>query len=78
MSHAAGRIRRLNLHHGTLNAVFLPAVLRFNESECGEKYVRLRQAMGLEPGADLAEAITAMNAENRHTLWPYGNGHRRG
>ena len=63
MSHAAGRIRRLNLHHGTLNAVFLPAVLRFNASECEEKYVRLRQAMGLAPGADLAEAITAMNAE---------------
>ncbi len=63
MSHAAGRIRRLNLHHGTLNAVFLPAVLRFNASECEEKYVRLRQAMGLEPGADLAEAITRMNEE---------------
>ncbi len=61
MSHAAGRIRRLNLHHGTLNAVFLPAVLRFNESVCEEKYVRLRQAMGLEPGADLAEAVAAMN-----------------
>ena len=62
MSHAAGRIRRLNLHHGTLNAVFLPAVLRFNQSECEDKYVRLRQAMGLAPGADLAEAIEAMNA----------------
>lgn len=63
MSHAAGRIRRLNLHHGTLNAVFLPAVLRFNESVCEEKYARLRQAMGLAPGADLAAAITAMNAD---------------
>jgi len=63
MSHAAGRIRRLNLHHGTLNAVFLPTVLRFNEPECGEKYVRLRQVMGLEPGADLAAAVTAMNTE---------------
>ncbi|WP_299322343.1 iron-containing alcohol dehydrogenase [Parasphingopyxis sp.] len=62
MSHAAGRIRRLNLHHGTLNAVFLPAVLRFNAPECEEKYVRLRQAMGLEPGADIAEAVTKMNA----------------
>lgn len=62
MSHAAGRIKRLNLHHGTLNAVFLPAVLRFNASECEKKYVRLRQAMGLEPGADLAEAIAQMNA----------------
>ena len=63
MSHAAGRIRRLNLHHGTLNAVFLPAVLRFNQSACEEKYVRLRKAMGLEPGADLAEAVAAMNRE---------------
>ncbi|MEM9055154.1 MAG: iron-containing alcohol dehydrogenase, partial [Pseudomonadota bacterium] len=63
MSHAAGRIRRLNLHHGTLNAVFLPAVLRFNAPVCQEKYVRLREAMGLEPGADLAEAIRGMNAE---------------
>ncbi|MEM7781115.1 MAG: iron-containing alcohol dehydrogenase [Pseudomonadota bacterium] len=63
MSHATGRIRRLNLHHGTLNAVFLPAVLRFNQAECEEKYVRLRQAIGLEPGGDLAAAIEAMNAE---------------
>ena len=61
MSHAAGRIERLNLHHGTLNAVFLPAVLRFNAPECGEKYERLRHAIGLAPGADLAEAVTAMN-----------------
>ena len=63
MSHAAGRIARLNLHHGTLNAVFLPAVLRFNEPECGDKYERLRLAIGLAPGADLADAVAAMNAE---------------
>ncbi|MEO0417463.1 MAG: iron-containing alcohol dehydrogenase [Pseudomonadota bacterium] len=63
MSHAAGRIRRLNPHHGTLNAVFLPAVLRFNESVCEEKYVRLREAMGLPPGGDLAAAIEALNKE---------------
>lgn len=63
ISHAAGRIERLNLHHGTLNAVLLPAVLRFNASVCGEKYKRLGQAMGLSPKADLAEAVSAMNAE---------------
>jgi alcohol dehydrogenase class IV len=62
MSHAVGRIRRLNLHHGTLNAVFLPAVLRFNAPECEEKYVRLRQAIGLEEGGELAAAIEGMNA----------------
>ena len=63
MSHAAGRIARLNLHHGTLNAVFLPAVLRFNAPECGDKYERLRLAIGLAPGADLADAVAAMNAD---------------
>ena len=63
MSHAAGRIARLNLHHGTLNAVFLPAVLRFNEPECGDKYERLRLAIGLASGADLADAVAAMNAD---------------
>jgi len=63
LSHAAGRIERLNLHHGTLNAVFLPAVLRFNAPECVEKYDRLAQAMGLAPGTDIADAVSAMNAD---------------
>lgn len=63
MSHAAGRIERLNLHHGTLNAVFLPAVLRFNASECDEKFERLRQVIGLAKGADIAEAVAEMNAD---------------
>lgn len=62
MSHAAGRIRRLNPHHGTLNAVFLPAVLRFNAEACQEKYARLRQAMELGPEADVAGAVARMNA----------------
>ncbi len=52
----------LNAHHGTCNAVILPTVLRFNESVCAEKYERLRVAMGLAPGADLARAVTDMNA----------------
>jgi len=61
MSHAAGRLEDLQLHHGTLNALFLPAVLRFNADACAEKYVRLREAMGLAPGGDLADAIADMN-----------------
>lgn len=62
LSHAAGRIEALRLHHGTLNALFLPAVLEFNADVCADKYVRLRQAMGLAPDADLADAVRAMNA----------------
>jgi 4-hydroxybutyrate dehydrogenase len=62
MSHAAGRLKALRLHHGTLNAVILPTVLRFNESHCAEAYARLRSAMGLPTGADLARAVEEMNA----------------
>lgn len=63
MSHAIGRREDLRLHHGTLNAVILPAVLRFNERGCGEKYNRLRAAMGLPSNADLAAAIEDLNGE---------------
>ncbi len=62
MSHSVGRIKELNLHHGTLNAVILPPILRFNEPTCSAKYPKLRRAMGLPEGADLAEAIEALNA----------------
>ncbi|RFA29145.1 4-hydroxybutyrate dehydrogenase [Alkalilimnicola ehrlichii] len=62
MSHAAGRLPDLKLHHGTLNAVLLPAVLRFNKPVAEEKMERLAQAMGLPKDADLAEEIERMNA----------------
>ena len=61
MSHAIGRREDLKLHHGTLNAVILPSVLRFNEPHCKAKYERLRSVMGLEPHADLAAAVETMN-----------------
>jgi 4-hydroxybutyrate dehydrogenase len=62
MSHAIGRREDLRAHHGTLNALILPTVLRFNAAACADKYVRLRQAMGLDAGADLADAVAARNA----------------
>lgn len=62
MSHACGRMKELGLHHGTLNAVILPAVLRYNAPHCADKYERLRRAMGLAENADLADAISDLNA----------------
>jgi len=62
LSHALGAIPDPLLHHGTLNAVILPAVLRFNASAAAEKYPRLARAMGLAEGADLAAAIEDLNA----------------
>lgn len=61
MSHPLGGLQEPILHHGTLNAVILPAVLRFNAGHVGDKYERLAAAMGLPVGADLAEAIEALN-----------------
>ncbi|MDH3228160.1 MAG: iron-containing alcohol dehydrogenase [Alphaproteobacteria bacterium] len=61
MSHPLGGLRDPVLHHGTLNAVILPAVLRFNAGLVGDKYERLAAAMGLPGGADLAGAIEALN-----------------
>jgi len=61
LSHAAGRLHEKKLHHGTLNAVFLPHILRFHEGTADEKYARLRQSMGLKPGEDLADAIQDLN-----------------
>jgi alcohol dehydrogenase class IV len=61
LSHALGGLKDLMLHHGTLNAVLLPAVLRFNEPATGEKYAALRRAMGLSPGQDLASFIEGLN-----------------
>ncbi|WP_164133127.1 iron-containing alcohol dehydrogenase [Stenotrophomonas maltophilia] len=61
LSHPLGAVPGISLHHGTLNAVLLPAVLRFNRPVIGAKHDQLAAAMGLAPGADPAEAIAALN-----------------
>lgn len=61
LSHAAGRLKQPSLHHGTLNAIFLPHVLRINAGVAPEKERRLREAMGLSASADLADAVAAIN-----------------
>ncbi|MEM7638317.1 MAG: iron-containing alcohol dehydrogenase [Pseudomonadota bacterium] len=63
LSHAAGRLKEKKLHHGTLNAIFLPHLLRFNEGAAPEKYERLRFAMGLAANADLGDAIARLNED---------------
>jgi len=62
LSHALGSLKEPRLHHGTLNAVLLPPVLRFNAGHVGDKYGRLAYAMGLAPDADLAAFIEDLNA----------------
>lgn len=69
LSHSLGGVNP-RLHHGTLNAMFLPAVVRFNASapsiQAEHRLQRMAHAMGLpgcdDLGTEVAEAITAMNA----------------
>jgi 4-hydroxybutyrate dehydrogenase len=69
LSHSLGGANP-KLHHGTLNAMFLPAVVKFNAAADSMKkdrrLARMAQAMGL-PGSDdtgdaVAAAIRDMNA----------------
>jgi 4-hydroxybutyrate dehydrogenase len=63
LSHAAGRLKSPSLHHGTLNAIFLPHVMKFNAGANPGGEARIRDAMGLKPGADLFEALSKLNQE---------------
>lgn len=63
MSHALGGFKELKLHHGTLNALLLPPVLRFNAEHCGDKYARIRQAMELDADANVAAAFERFNVD---------------
>jgi len=64
LSHSLGGVDP-KLHHGTLNAMFLPAVVRFNasaESMIKERRLaRMAQAMELANGDEVPDAIRAMN-----------------
>ena len=61
LSHALGAIQHLKLHHGTLNAILMPSVIRFNAPVVGEKIARLLSAMGLPADADLADELDGLN-----------------
>jgi len=72
LSHSLGGVNP-RLHHGTLNAMFLPAVVRFNAAaqsvQKDRRMERMAYAMGLgeikgaaQAAEAIAQAITAMNA----------------
>src|SRR5574343_1655794 len=65
LSHSLGGVNP-RLHHGTLNALFLPAVVQFNAAaesiQKENRLNRMAQAMGLKSGSDIPDAIKDMNA----------------
>ena len=65
LSHPTGGLKGYRTHHGTLNAIYLPAVLRFNEPAVAEKYKRVAATMGLPEheanATGVANAVAALN-----------------
>jgi alcohol dehydrogenase class IV len=64
LSHALGGIDP-RLHHGTLNAVLLPAALSFNDDaatvKADRRMERLAHAVGLESDQPLGDAVRKLN-----------------
>lgn len=60
LSHALGGLKDVSLHHGTLNAILMPIVVRFNAPEIGEKLARLKSAFRMV-SADMAVELEALN-----------------
>ena len=61
LSHALGSLKEPSLHHGTLNAILMPPVVRFNAGHVGDKLARIKAALGLPAEADLAAELDALN-----------------
>ncbi len=63
LSHSLGGVNP-RLHHGTLNAMFLPAVVRYNASaesvQKEDRLNRMAQAMNLSSGTDVIPALQDM------------------
>jgi alcohol dehydrogenase class IV len=64
LSHSLGGMNP-KLHHGTLNAMFLPSVIRFNQSAPSviqeSRILRMAKAMNLTSADDVIPAIIDMN-----------------
>ncbi len=64
LSHSLGGLNP-KLHHGTLNAMFLPSVIRFNQSAPSviqeSRILRMAKAMDLTSADDVIPAIVDMN-----------------
>jgi 4-hydroxybutyrate dehydrogenase len=67
LSHALGGLKEPTLHHGTLNAILMPIVVRFNMPALGEKVLRLSDAMELTNPLD-----AELDALNRRIDIPRG------
>jgi alcohol dehydrogenase class IV len=63
LSHPLGALGDARLHHGTLNALFLAPVLRFNYEACRPRLGALARAIGLTAAADVPDAFARLVQE---------------
>ncbi|MBT4011832.1 MAG: iron-containing alcohol dehydrogenase [Planctomycetaceae bacterium] len=62
VSHPLGALRRKRLHHGTLNAVFMPHAIRFNLDSARQETRVISSTLGISSGTDgLADAFSELN-----------------
>jgi alcohol dehydrogenase class IV len=61
LAHTLGGLKEVHLHHGTLNAVLLPAVLRFNAGIRQAEYARLAYEMDVPAGQSIDRFIEDLN-----------------
>ncbi len=52
ISHPLGALQEKRLHHGTLNSVLMPHVLRFNEPDCRLSLGKINSMLGVSGGAE--------------------------
>ena len=64
LSHSMGGVDP-RLHHGTLNAIFMPLIVEFNTPaetmQSEQKLMRMAQAMNLGAGETVVDALNSMN-----------------
>jgi 4-hydroxybutyrate dehydrogenase len=65
LSHALGGLKlgaeKIGPHHGTLNAVLLPEVVKFNEKTVPDRVQSIASVFGVRTGDELAHAIRSLN-----------------
>ncbi len=65
LSHPLGALTEKKLHHGTLNAIFLPHVLRFNFDYCKEKMQTIADRLKITDASLLPDIFTQLNKDLR-------------
>jgi alcohol dehydrogenase class IV len=63
LSHPLGGLTEKRLHHGTLNAIFLPHVLRFNFDYCKDKIQGIAKKMDINNASEVADEFAKLIQE---------------